>query len=206
MPPEADKDQTQDSDADNADDQTGNPPEDVGEKKLELTQAELNDIILRRTEQARRKATEAADKAKKWDEHEASQRSNEEKAAAALAAAEKEATEKIAAADSRLIKAEVRQVASEKGIRKEALDLVVQLLATSEAITVNEDGGVDGAEAAVAALVKKHDYLTAKATPGKSGSDGFTGNDGKTDAQKIKDAEAARNPAESIRLKLKSLA
>jgi hypothetical protein len=184
--------------------ETGAANADTG--KITLTQAELDAIVLSRTDQARRKATENADAAKKWAEYQLSQQSDAEKSAAKTKAEEDRLAALAAKTNSRAIAAEVRLVAVEKGVRKEALSLVAQLLAENESITVGDDGEVSGAEAAVNKLLTEHKYLLSeKPAAGKSGAE-FSGEDAKTQADKIKAAEAAKKPGESIALKMQQLA
>ena len=175
---------------------TGDPP------PISLTQAELDAIVTNRTAQARRVAAEAEADAKKWREHEAAQLSEAEKADAARKAEEARQAEVNAKINAKAIAAEVRLQATEKGVRKEALPLVAQLLAGSAEITVSDAGDVTGAEAAVNALLKEHKYLLAEApTPGRSGA-AFAGQADPTLADRIKAAETAKKPLESIALKM----
>lgn len=174
-------------------------------KTVTLSQDELDIIVQNRTAQARRVANEAADKAKKWDEYEAGQKTDAEKAAAKLADAERVAKERIALADARLAASEIRLQATAKGVRPEALSLVAKLLADAEGIAVDETGKVTGVEAALAKLLADNPYLLPeKGTAGKGGSQ-MTGEAAKTAAEKIAAAELAKDPRLSIGLKMAGL-
>ena len=178
---------------------------------LNLTQTELDAIILNRTAQARRIASDAAEKARQWDEYKASQQTEAEKAAAKTAAEEKRLADLTAKTNARAVAAEVRLVAIEKGVRKEALGIVATLLANSTEITVSDDGSVVGAEAAVNKLLTENKYLLAEKTaPARSGSE-FTGEvpgTGGSDTEKLAAARKAGRAGvqDSIGLKLKQLA
>lgn len=175
---------------------------------LSLTQAELDAIVLNRTEQARRKATEAADKAKQWDEYQASKLTAEQKAAADAVADEARRKALNAQTDAKLATAEIRLVATEKGVRKEALALVAQLLAGSTEIKVSDDGEVTGAEAAINKLLTEHKYLLAdKTAGGKSGAE-FSGAGTPSYAEKLAAATAKGRAGaqESIALKVAAAA
>jgi hypothetical protein len=108
------------------------------------------------------------------------------------------------------VAAEVRLVAIEKGVRKEALGIVATLLANSTEITVSDDGSVVGAEAAVNKLLTENKYLLAEKTaPGHSGAE-FTGERpgaGGSDTEKLAAAQKAGRAGvqDSIGLKLKQL-
>jgi hypothetical protein len=175
---------------------------------LNLTQAELDAIILNRTAQARKVASDAADKARQWDAYQASQQTEAEKAAVKTAAEEKRLADLTAKTNSRAVAAEVRLVAIEKGVRKEALGIVATLLASSTEITVSDDGSVVGAEAAVNKLLAENKYLLAdKTAPARAGAE-FTGeNPGGGDTEKLKAAQAAghKGVVDSIGLKLKQM-
>jgi hypothetical protein len=178
---------------------------------LNLTQAELDAIILNRTAQARKVASDAAEKARQWDAYQASQQTEAEKAAAKTAAEEKRLADLTAKTNSRAVAAEVRLVAIEKGVRKEALGIVATLLANSTEITVSDDGSVVGAEAAVNKLLTENKYLlTEKVAPGRAGAEftGETPGTGGSDTEKLAAARKAGRAGvqDSIGLKLKQLA
>lgn len=173
---------------------------------LKLTQAELDAIVLNRTAQARRTASEAAEKAKKWDEYQATQQTEAEK----LAAAQAKETARIAELEARarglLVSAAVTNAAAAKGVRPEAQPLVVKLLLDSEEIVVSPEGVVTGVEAAVAKILTEHKYLVAdpKDAPARKSGAEFTGEPGgKTLAEQLKEAE--KDPRASISLKMRQL-
>jgi hypothetical protein len=162
---------------------------------------------LNRTAQARKVAADSAEKAKQWDEYQATQLSEAEKATAKAAAEAKRIADVNQKIEAKAAAAEIRLVAVEKGVRKEALPLVAQLLAGSSEITVADDGSVSGVEAAVNKLLAEHKYLLADkaAGPARSGAE-FTGEHVATSSEAIRAAEKAGKPLDSIALKIRHAA
>lgn len=193
---------------------TGNP--DAGtatgaaETGKSYTQAEFDAATAAARRKAEKEAATLGEKAEKWDKLQAEQKSEAEKAAAAQKAAEDMAQAKISQANKRLAMAEVRLAAAAAGVRPEALDLVVKMLADDAGIEVDEKSDeVKGVKDALAALLKENEYLLApkedpkKPAPGRSGSDGFTGGSTKTIDEQIAEAEAKKDFKLSRALKLR---
>jgi len=174
-------------------------------KPLQLTQEELDAIVTNRTAQARRQAREAEADAKAWREHQAAQQTEAEKADAARKAEEARLAEVNAKINARAIATEVRLIAVEQGVRKEALGDVILLVAGSPDIAVADDGTVSGAEIAVKAVLKDRAYLLAEKTPPARSGAAFGGQVEPTLAEKITAAEAAKKPRDSIALKMTTL-
>ncbi|WP_139074660.1 scaffolding protein [Paenibacillus elgii] len=76
--------------------------------------------------------------------------------------AEGKAQSTLDAANKRMIKAEFRALARELGVRADALDDAF-VLADLTAVTVDDDGNIDGVQGAVEALLKAKPYLVAEA-------------------------------------------
>lgn len=181
----------------------GAPPAgdpDAGTKTL--TQDEVNRIVAERVRKEREKYSDydvLKEKAEKHDAAEEAKKTEAQKEADARAAREREDAVKSAAADRRLITADIKSHAAG---RVHNLDHVVALLIGSEEIKVKGDS-VEGAKEALDALLKEHPYLEKKADPKKGASGGeFDGQDAKTLDQKIAEAEAKGDTRESTRLKL----
>lgn len=170
-----------------------------------FTQAEFDAAAAAIRRKAEADAAAVADKAKKWDEHLASQQTETEKAQAAQRAAEETASARIAEANAKLKAADIRLTATEKGVRPEALPLVLSALLASESITVDDKGQVTGTADAVDALLKSNDYLKAQPKdppPPKSGGE-FGGKDGKTIDEQIAEAESKGDWKAARTLKLR---
>lgn len=167
-----------------------------------FTQAELDKVVNERLRRERAQFSDYDDikaKAEKFDAAEEAKKTDAQKEADARAARERTDNEKSAAADRRLITAEIKAQAAG---RVHNLDHVVALLMGSPGIKVKGDT-VEGAKEALEALLTEHPYLEQKAGagPGTSGGD-FSGRDQKTLDEQIAAAEAAGNWRESTRLKL----
>lgn len=176
------------------------PPPQGGSKTF--TQDELDRIVSDRLARERDKFKDYKDlqeKAKSWDELQESQKSQLDKEREAREKTERESAERIAAADKRLIAAEIKSLVAG---RVHNPDVVVSLLANSPKIKVNGDT-VEGAKDAVEELLNANPYLK-KTASGKSGGD-FNGSDNKTLDEQIAAAEQAGNWKESNRLKLMKL-
>lgn len=119
------------------------------------------------------------------------------------AKAEAEKTELQAAKDEAAAAKALGQAATAKAhtaLRKAAIiseatsqnavdtDAVVALLASNQDVTVDADGNVTGAKAAVKALLTDKPFLAKAGTPGASGGE-FRGTDPKTIKDKIADLE-----------------
>jgi len=157
---------------------TGTANADSGTKALTMTQDELDSIVERRLAKERRENASAADKARQWDEHVASQATEAEKAEAATKAREEAIAKREAAANTRLIRAAAIEAAREANIDTEFEDLVIE--AISREAEVTDEGEVEGVKEALKALVKNKPKLVAgevKPTPGKNGGE-FSGSDG----------------------------
>jgi len=113
-------------------------------------------------------------------------KSDLQKAQEAAALADAKASKALQAANARLRRAEIMAVATTAG----AVDAetVAALLASSEDITVDDDGNVKGAKTAVAALLKDKPFL-GKTAPAASGGE-FRGSDPKDKAAKIAELNA----------------
>jgi hypothetical protein len=138
-----------------------------------FTQAELEKIVGERLARERAKYGDYDDlkaKAAKFDSLEQKNKSDLEREREAREAAEKKAADAMAAANARLIRAEVIAAAAAAGAVD--TDAVVALLAEG-AVTVADDGTVTGAEEAVKALLEAKPWLKATATSGNNG--GFDG-------------------------------
>lgn len=158
-------------------------------KKLEITQAELDEMIEKRLTKARKgwdaEITQAAERAK-MDE-------------AARAKAEKDdataaANEATNAANRKLVVADAKVAALAAKVPADRVNAFVRLADLTE-VEVDDDGTVD--ETALSKAVKKtlkdHPFLVADAG-GKGGSSGgdMNGNGGKQKATSLEDAVAAR--------------
>ncbi|HEY7429252.1 MAG TPA: hypothetical protein VH641_00810 [Streptosporangiaceae bacterium] len=150
-------------------DGTGSGGSDGGSRTF--TQAELDDMIERRLARERAKYADYGDlqaKAAEYDKHVEASRTEQEKAVAAARGEGK--AEAQAAANDRLLRAEIRAAAA--GKLADPGD-AVRLLDLSQ-FTVGEDGEIDGnaIEAAIGQLVKDKPYLAADAKRFQGTGDG----------------------------------
>lgn len=172
-----------------------------------FTQEELQAIVAREVRKARDPELER--KASEYDRIQQEQQSETERAEQAKREAEERASQAIAAANSRLLTAELKLQLAAQGARPDAVDLAVASLLASEDVTVDDKGQVQGAEAAVKALLSKHAYMKAetKTLPDRSGGDaGATGTGQPTPSieDKIKEAESKGDYRTARRLKLQA--
>ncbi len=168
-------------------------------QKLTLTQEELDAIIATRLKRAQPKDYEALKaKAQRWEEAEAAKRSTEEAATAKAQEAEAAALAKDAKANAKLKAAAIMKAAVD--LKATDTDIVLAMLRDSGDITVDDDGEVDGATAAVKALLKARPILAGKAAPA-SGAE-FGGNDPTSIAEKIAALERDGKYNEARDLKL----
>ena len=169
------------------------------EKKLDLTQEQFDAIIADRIKRAQPNDYEGLKaKAARLDEIEESKKTDEQKARDEKVEAEKKAAARIAVADARLRTAAILTEATKQNAVNPAT--VARLLATDEDITVEDDGTVAGADAAVKKLLKEEPYLVKGKTQTSGGE--FGGNDNPTLDEKIQQAEAAKDKDTSLRLKI----
>jgi len=133
-------------------------------KRLDARAKELGFESIEAMESALKAARERAD----------AEKTELEKAREAAAKAEEERKRALDAANQRLIRAEVKVVATELGIVDP--DAAYALMDRSE-VSVVEDGSVQGVREALEALLKAKPYLKGQAAaPGKSGAE-FKGGD-----------------------------
>jgi hypothetical protein len=168
-------------------------------KKLEMTQEEFDRIIAERV--ARAKPKDYDDLVRLREEQSAAEEAKKtelQKEKDARAAAEAAAKERTAAADRKLIRAEIL---TESAAQKAAdADIVYALLRDSEDITVDAVGTVSGAREAVARLLKSKPTLVAGA-PSSSGGE-FGGNDKQTVQEQITQLEQQGKFKEARDLKM----
>jgi hypothetical protein len=181
---------------------TGAAEEQSGSKVLNLTQEQLDAIIERRLSKA--KDPELEKKAKAYDELQAEKQTEAEKAEAKAKEADERARRAIESANLRLKAADIKLQAVAQGTRPEAVELVVEKLLTSDEIEIDDKGNVNGVEAAVKAILAKHDYLKkpdGDKLPASSGGS-FTGTPAQTVADKIKELESKGDYKAARALKL----
>lgn len=158
------------------------------EPERTFTQADLERIVGERLARERGKYGDYDDlkqKAAKFDELEAQSKSELDRAREAAQAAEQKAQATSAAANARLIRAEVIAAAVKAGAID--TDAVVALL-PKDAVTVDDDGIVHGAEEAVKALLTEKTFLVKAAEPASSGSppnSSRTGNTGQLTREQL---------------------
>lgn len=168
-----------------------------------FTQDELSAIVAR--EVAKAKDPEQARKAAEYDRIQREQQTEAERSEQARKEAEEKAARAIATANERLMRAELRLQLAAQGARADAIDLSVDRLLTTEGLEVTDAGEVKGAEAAVKALLGKHDYLkapTKESLPDRSGGEYKGGTPATVDDQ-IAEAEAKGDYKAARRLKLR---
>lgn len=156
-----------------------------------FTQEELQAIVAREVRKAEDPETKR--KAKAYDELQAQQQTDQEKAEKAAKEADERAQRAIDEANKRLIKAELKLQLAAQGARPDAVELAVDRLLGSDTIEVDDKGEVKGAEQAVKDLLKTHEYLKAptdgQKLPDKSGGE-FKGGEPATIDDQIAEAEA----------------
>lgn len=168
-------------------------------KKLEFTQDELDRIIADRV--ARAKPKDYDDLVKLRDAKAAAdekEKSDLQKEKDARVAAEAKAAETEAKANRILVKAAITTEAAAQNAAD--ADTVFALLAGDESITVDGET-VKGAKQAVKKLLEDKPFLVKTTTAGASGGE-FGGNDAKTIAEKIKEAESKGDWSTARQLKL----
>jgi len=182
---------------------TGTAEDQPGTKVLTLTQDQLDAMIERRLAKAR--DPEQEKKAKAFDDLQAQQQTDQEKAEQRAKEAEETAAKAIREANLRLLAAELRLQAAAQGARPEAIDLVVAQLLTSEDLEVTDAGQVKGSEAAVKTLLQKNPYLKAetKDKPPESSGGDFRGTGGATIDDQIAELEEKGDWKGARRLKLR---
>lgn len=177
----------------------------AGTKALTLTQDELDAIVERRLAKERRDNASIAEKAQKWDAHEAEQQTEAEKAEKAAKAREDAIAEREQKANGRLIRATAIEAVRAANVDAEFEDLVVE--AISRDAEVNDEGEVTGVAESLKALLKDKPKLVAgevKPTPGKSGGEFGGQPGGQSMAEKLKELEGKGKAGvrEAIALKL----
>ena len=155
------------------------PPPPAAEPPKTFTQAELDRIVQERV--ARAKADPPADyaeaiaKAKQFDELQAANQTELEKAQASAAKAAEERDAALERAKTTALRSAVITAASKAGAVDP--DDVFALL-KKDAVTVGDDGQVTGAEEAVKALLEAKPHLVGKAAPTGSADGGAQGTPG----------------------------
>jgi hypothetical protein len=153
-------------------DPPADPPADPDKRTVTMTQAELDALIGREKGRATKKFADyddlkaERDRLKAEDEaRKAAELTETERLQAQNAEAERKVTEAteardkaLAAANSRVIKAEFRLLAKEAGIRGDALDDAFKLADLSD-VKVDEDGNVEGVADVITALKAAKPYL-----------------------------------------------
>jgi hypothetical protein len=115
----------------------GEGTQDTPEGKT-LSQDEVNNIVTERLKRAREKWEEERAEAERRAKMDAEERAKLEREEA-----EARASERVATANSRLIRADAKTIAAELGTKPERINAVLRLADLSE-ITVSDDGEVDG--------------------------------------------------------------
>ncbi|MEQ8834281.1 MAG: hypothetical protein RIB67_07525 [Miltoncostaeaceae bacterium] len=161
---------------------TQTPPPENGEQGGQQTggetggrsfsQADVDRIVEQRLARERGKYSdydEVKARAAKLDEIEEAQKSDIERERAAREKAESESAARIAAANERLRQAAILSAATEaKAIKPAHLHRLID----AEAITVADDGTVEGAAEAVASFLKDNpEYVSGANTPRPNGAD-----------------------------------
>lgn len=172
-------------------------------KLVSMTQEQLDRMIADRV--ARAKPKDYDDLVKIRDAQAAAaekEKSDLDKEREARKASDAKASAAVATANARLRSAAILAEAATQGAADPGM--IAQLLASSESITVDDDGEVAGADAAVKKLLKDKPFLVKAATPGASGGE-FGGVDQKSLDEQIQAAEAAKNWTLSRQLKMQKL-
>jgi len=178
-----------------------NPPQqDQPEKPVKtFTQEELDAIVQQRLARATPKDyDDLKAKAAKFDELEAGQKSELDKAIARAEKAEARVHEAEARANSTLKRAAILTEAANQNSTDPSV--VVALLVNSEDIVITKEGEVEGAKEAVKKLLKDKAYLV-KGASGASGGQ-FGGNDQVSLDDQIAAAEKKGDTYEAMRLKM----
>lgn len=171
----------------------------TGKEEAKFTQAELDAILKQRL--ARAVPADYEDlktKAGKLDALEAGQKTELDKAIERANRAEAKTSQVEANANSKLKRAAIMVEAAKQN--SSDAEVVVALLVSSEDITVDKEGNVEGVEAAVKKLLKDKPIL-GKANAGASGGE-FGGNAQKTIDEQIAEAEKKGDVMEAMRLKM----
>lgn len=182
-----------------------------GAPMLTLTQAQLDAIIeeraLRETRSKFADYETLKQKAAQFDQAEEANKTELQKAVDRAEKAEEAAKAANARADATLRRAAIMAEAASQNAAD--ADTVVALLAAVDSIIIEGDGiTVKGAKEAVAKLLKDKPFLVkaeGPKTPGNSGGGEFGGNDGKTTAEKIREAEAKGDHKTALSLKTRGL-
>src|SRR5574337_85145 len=192
-----------------ADGQQGTPPTDGGtgtppaKPEKTFTQAELDAIIEQRLKRAvPADYEELKTIAAKAKEKEDQEKTELQKATEAQALAEKRAREAVENANARLRKAAIIEEATLQGAADN--EIVIALLASSDDITVEDDGTVKGVKKAVGDLLKAKPFL-AKGAAGTASGGQFGGQQHQSIDEKIAAAEAKGDYAEVRRLKVQKM-
>lgn len=191
-----------------ADGQQGTPPTDGGtgtppvKPEKTFTQAELDAIIEQRLKRAvPADYEELKTIAAKAKEKEDQEKTELQKATEAQALAEKKAREAVETANARLRKAAIIEEATLQGAADN--EIVIALLASSDDITVEDDGTVKGVKKAVAELLKSKPFLARQGGTASGGQ--FGGQQHQSIDEKIVAAEAKGDYAEARRLKVQKM-
>ena len=176
-------------------------------KALTMTQEELDAIIERRLAKERRDNASIADKAARWDAHEAESATEAEKAEAKQKAREEVIAKRESEANAKLLLAETLVAVRAASVEPEFEDLVVQAIIQAEDVEIDEKGQVAGVESALKKLLKASPKLTAENKPAAPGAQGgeFTGQGGGPSvdeqiAEKLK--QGGRGVVDAVGLKL----
>jgi hypothetical protein len=138
----------------NGDEGKEEKPSEESEKRF--SQADLDKAISERLRRERANLKELQEKAKRFDELEAANKSDAER----LTAAQKEAEAKAAAAEQKLQKLALQNAIAMACLKAEVADVeVVQSLIGSSTIEFDEDGNPQGVAERVAEIVKARPYL-----------------------------------------------
>jgi hypothetical protein len=164
------------------------PPE--APKKLEFTQEEFDRIIADRARRAVPADYEELKALKaKQDEAAEAEKTELQREKDARKEAEKASKAREAQANAKLIRAEILTEAAAQNASD--TDIVVALLSGNADITVDDEGNVQGAKAAVKDLLKSKPILVKGAPPSSGGE--FGGNDPKTRNARVAELEARMN-------------
>lgn len=163
---------------------------DGGEKKLELTQAELDKMIDKRLGRAKAKW-----ESELKDYSDAENQTETERLQSEKEAAERAAQERTDAANQRLVLADAKVAAVTAGAKSDRVTALLKLVDLSD-IDVDDDGNVDAkaVEKAVKAGLDEYPEFKASASGGKGGNSGgtFNGGHGDTKPSNLEEAVAAR--------------
>ena len=166
-----------------------------------FTQADLDNVVQERLARERKQFADYDDlkaRAAKFDELENSKKDELTKAQEAVAAAERRATEAQANANSTLKRAAIMSAAAKHNA--EDAGIIIQLLANSEEVKLDETGNIVGADEAVKKLLTEKPFL-AKAS-GRASGGSFGGNSESSLKQRIEEAEAKGDFKTALELKV----